>query len=244
MIKFKLFHPSFSTWGRTNPTYTSLHVSVLHTSLWVPQRAQMRFCQHKIENLKLWPLHFTSGSWRRVGEGCRRVGEGWQLSAAWGGQNVWFLTQNNTSHVHVFSKTFKLNWCRHKSNSPNPQGLRDGTKGVSGKVQPPGLQALQTSWSQDPALVGESSPAHIYLHSSSYRMGIGCVIMVRTLPEAEEPGEEGPRSFLCSCQGNLDGKIPVNKAGERHCTDFSPCRPEPRQVSVSSTGCYKMTLFL
>lgn len=102
---------------------------MLDISLWVPQRAQMRFCLHKIENLKPWPLHFASCSWRRVGEGCRRVGEGWQLSAAWRGQNVWFLTQNNASHVHMFSKNFKLNWCRHKSNSPNPQGLRGWDQG-------------------------------------------------------------------------------------------------------------------
>lgn len=138
MIKLKLFHTGFCMWGRTNPTCMTPHVSVLEAGTFpCTPKSPVRFCQHKTENLK--PLHFTSGS-------CRRVGEGWQLNAAWRGQNVWFLTQNNTSHVHVFSKTFKLNRCRHSSQTL--QALRDsedGTKGISGKMQPPGFQAVQVS---------------------------------------------------------------------------------------------------
>lgn len=122
----------------------------------------------------------------------------------------------------MFSKTFKLNWCRHKSNAlPALRGSEDGTKGVGGKVQPPGLQAVQTSWCQHPALVGESSSAHVCFTQpqlqDGHRVCHYCFLnSVRTLPEAEEQGEEGPGSLLCSCLGNLDGKIPVNKAGEGH----------------------------
>lgn len=115
-------------------------------------------------------------------------------------------------------------------------------KVVSGKMQPPGLQAWR--------FLGVSILlwwVKAHLHTSVPNRGCAIIASGTVLGFFLRQRNQ-VRRILGVCFALAEGiwvETFLKTRQERDmCTGFSPCRPEPRQVSVSSTGCYKMTLFL